>query len=352
MIAAEQAENVRMLRDSAAAVVPEDGSLGRIRALRFCLPGVDRAVWRRMAEMGWLGLLVPEGSGGAGLGMTEACALAETLAEGLVPEPLNLCASIAPHLPADVLDMVLAGDCIVLPAWQERADTLEAGTGTQMRAGRVSGRKLFIPMAASADLFLVAAGPTLGLVEAAAPGVRLETAQTQDGGHLGTLTLEQAPCRPVEGSLVAGLETAALMTAAALLGVMERSFAMTLDFLRTRKQFGRPIGSFQALQHRAADLKLQIALTRASVGSAAAVLDREADPGRRTAAVSRAKARAAQAALAVTSEAIQMHGGIGYTDEYDVGLYLRRAMVLANQFGSGRLHRARFAAAEPEVLDE
>ncbi len=348
----EQAENVRMLRDSAAAVAPEGGSLMRIRALRFELPGIDRAIWQQMAGMGWLGLLVPEEQGGAGLGMVEGCALAEVLAEGLLPEPLVPCASIASLLPADVLEWVLAGTRIALPAWQETVDTVQPGDGTRATAGRVSGRKLFIPMAAAADLFLVAAGPALMLVEAGAPGARLETAQTQDGGHFGTLTLDGAPCRPVEGNFADAIEAATLLTAAGLLGVMERSFALTLDYLRTRKQFGRAIGSFQALQHRAADLKLQIALTRASVEGAAALLDRDADPTRRRAAVSRAKARAAQAAILVTREAIQMHGGIGYTDEYDVGLYLRRAMVMANQFGSARLHRARFAATMPEVSDD
>ena len=345
----EQAENVRMLRDSAASVVPADG-LGRVRGLRFTVPGIDRAVWRRMAEMGWVGLLVPEAAGGSGLGLVEACALAEALAEGLVPEPLALVAAVAPLLPADLLGPVLAGACVVLPAWQERADTVGPGADTRIEGGRVWGRKVFVSMAGAADLFLVAAGGELAVVEA---GVgQLETVQTQDGGHYGILTLEGAECRPVAGGITGAIEVLTLLNAAALLGVMERSFAMTLEYLRTRKQFGRPIGSFQALQHRAADLQVQIALTRASVESAAASLDRDGDPGRRGAAVSRAKARAAAAGMLVTREAIQMHGGIGYTDEYDAGLYLRRAMVLANQFGSARLHRARFAALEPEVSDE
>lgn len=348
----EQAENVRMLRDSAAAIVPDGATLSRIRALRFTLPGIERGTWQQMADMGWLGLLVPEAAGGAGLGMTEACALAEVLAEGLVPEPLALAASIAPLLPDDVRNRVLAGECIVLPAWQERADVVVAGDDTVLAGGRVSGRKQFIPMAAAADLFLVATGGGLVLLEAGASGATLETVQTQDGGHLGTLTMDGAPCRPVDGTIADAIEAATLLAAAGLLGIMERSFALTLDYLRTRKQFGRPIGSFQALQHRAADLKLQIALTRASVESAAALLDREPDPSRRMSAVSRAKARAATAAILVTREAIQMHGGIGYTDEYDVGLYLRRAMVLANQFGSARLHRRRFALVTPEMADE
>lgn len=347
----EQAENVRMLRDSAAAVVPE-GGLARIRALRFGLPGIERATWRQMAEMGWLGLLVPEAAGGAGLGMVEACALAEALSAGLAPEPWAACAGIARLLPPDVLAPVLAGERIVLPAWQERADTVTPGEATVAASGRVSGRKLFVAMAGAADQFLVAAGSGLVLVDAGAAGVTLDVVQMQDGGHSGTLTLDGAPCRAVAGDMVDALEGGTLLAASGLLGLMERSFALTLDYLRTRKQFGRPIGSFQALQHRAADLLLQIALTRASVESAAMALDAGGPLDARRAAVSRAKARAADGAMLVTREAIQLHGGIGYTDEYDVGLYLRRAMVLAPQHGSARLHRARFAALTPEMHDE
>jgi alkylation response protein AidB-like acyl-CoA dehydrogenase len=129
--------------------------------------------------------------------------------------------------------------------------------------------------------------------------------------------------------------------------VAEQAFAMTLDYLRTRKQFGQPIGSFQALQHRAVDLRLQLALTRASIDAAAASLDGDAGPAQRQLAVSRAKARAADASLLVTRQAIQLHGAIGYTDEYDVGLYLRKAMTLANLYGSASQHRARYARLAP-----
>ena len=348
----EQDENVRLLRDSAAAVAPPGGGLGRVRALRFGLPGFDRAVWQQMAEMGWTGLRVPEAADGAGLGLVEACALMTELGGALLPEPLGPCMAIAPLLPADVLARVGDGSAVVLPAWQERADTLDPGTETVAEAGRVSGFKLFVPMGAGADLFLVAAQGGLVLVEAGAPGVSLGTAHTQDGGHYATLRLDGAPCRTVGGDLVDALDDAALLVAASLLGVMERAFALTLDYLRTRKQFGRAIGSFQALQHRAADLQVQVALTRASVEGAAAALDAGLAGSRRQAAVSRAKARAAEAAMRVTREAIQLHGGIGYTDEYDVGLYLRRAMVLAPQFGSARSHRARFAATSPEATDD
>ncbi len=345
-LSAERAENVAMLRDSAAAIVPVGRDLRRIRALRFKPPGFDPAVWRTLADMGWLGLRVSEEMGGSGLGMAEYCALAEALGGGLVPEPFISGIMAVSLLPRPAM---LDGSQIVLPAWQEAADTLQPGGETVLAGGRVSGTKLFVPMAAGADAFLVATQQGLALVDASAPGVTVELAATQDGGSYGTICFKDAPAEAVPGDPADAIEEATLATAASLLGIMENCFALTLDYMRTRKQFGKPIGSFQALQHRAADLKLQIALTRASVEAAAATLDSGASLQVRRVVVSRAKARAADAAMLVTRQSIQLHGGIGYTDEYDAGLYLRRVMVLANSFGSARLHRARFAALSPET---
>ena len=145
------------------------------------------------------------------------------------------------------------------------------------------------------------------------------------------------------------LDEAALVTAAYLLGGMERAFAMTLDYLRTRQQFGQIIGTFQALQHRRPILKMQIALTRASVEAAAATLDAGASGDARRAASRAPRRGRPRPPMLVTRQCIQLHGGIGYTDQYDVGLYLRKAMVLANQYGSATLHRRRFMATSPET---
>lgn len=339
---------VRMVRDSAGGIAPRGGDLTRIRALRFTGAGFDRAVWREMCALGWPGLAVPEEHGGSGLGMREFCALAEELGAALTPEPLIPCAMAAALLDDDRRAAVLAGDLVVIPAWQERANTLDTGGGTVMRDGRVSGRKMFVPMAGGADAFLVATDVGPILVSRTAPGVTLDIEQTQDGGNFGALSLADAPGDVGATWNEGALDAATLATAAYLLGVMEAAFALTLGYLGTRRQFGRVIGGFQALQHRAADLKVQIALTRASVESAASVFDTAADSAARQGAVSRAKARASEAAMLVTRQAIQLHGGIGYTDEYDVGLYLRKAMALSNLYGSAALHRARFAACVPE----
>jgi len=203
-------------------------------------------------------------------------------------------------------------------------------------------------MAAGADVLVVATRENTALVKVDTAGASLSVDFTQDGGHFGTLDLRNTVVDPLETSANEALEDAALATAAYLLGTMDRAFEIVLDYLKTRQQFGRPIGSFQALQHRAADLKIQIALTRASVESAASICDSTAPNVVRRAAVSRAKARASDAAMQVTRQAIQLHGGIGYTDEHDIGLFLRSAMVRCNQYGSAALHRARYAKLAPD----
>ena len=331
-------ESVRLIRDSAAGIAPRTGDLKRIRALRFADPGYDRAVWSEICAMGWPALLVPEEHGGVGLGLPEYVALAEEFGAALAPEPLVQAVLAASALRGPALDSLLSGERIILPAWQERANSLDPTGDTTIVDSGVTGRKMFIPMASGADAFLVTTRQGLALVDANAPGVTLTLERTQDGGNFGTLSLADTPCTPIPGTLA--LEEATLATAAMLLGVADRAFALTLDYLKTRQQFGRPIGAFQALQHRAADLKIQVALLRASVEAAAS------DPT--PSAISRAKARAAEAAMLVTRQAIQLHGGIGYTDEADIGLFLRRAMVLANLYGSATLHRARYAALTPD----
>ena len=345
----DRAESIRMIRDSAAAVAPQGGDTKRVRGLRFKDPGFDPAILRQMGEMGWIGLRVSEDQGGAGLGMGEACAIAEEMGRGLAPEPLvpaMLSARVlAAAGDASLLPGVLSGETYAPLAFQEKPDTLAA-------PGTTDGARIFIPMAKGAAQFLlpVREGGRLALRAQAATGADVSIERTQEGGNVGTL-------RPAPGAAIAddiggviedAIDEAALMTAAQILGLMDAAFALTLTYLKTRQQFGKIIGTFQALQHRAADLKVQIALTRASVEAAAAALDAGATGDARRAAVSRAKARAAESGMLVTRQCIQLHGGIGYTDEYDVGLYLRACMVLSNRFGSAALHRRRFMALAPE----
>ena len=346
-------EGVRMIRDSAAGIAPRSGDFRRMRALRFSEPGFDRAVFREMCQMGWLGLMLPEEAGGSGLGVREFCALTEELGASLVPEPLIGAAMAARLLPEAHLPDVLTGDRIVLPAWQEAPHSLDvAAGGSEAGNGKVSGTKLFIAMAAGADAFLVSAKGGLALVERSASGVHLELTQTQDGGNFGTLTMDDAPAEVFPGDAAEALETATMATSAYLLGCMDRVFGVTLEYLKTREQFGRKIGSFQALQHRSADLKIQVSLTRAVVEAAALTYDTATAPADRKAAVSRAKARASDAASVVTRGCIQLHGGIGYTDAADPGLFLRKMMVMAPAYGSAALHRSRFRELAPETDED
>jgi alkylation response protein AidB-like acyl-CoA dehydrogenase len=345
-------EHLQMLKDSAAAIAPRTGDLKRVRALRFTEPGFDRSTWREMCEMGWLGLRIPEDAGGSGLGSREFCGLAEELGAGLVPEPLIPAAMAAQLLPPDHLATVLGGDRVILPAWQEKPNSIEPIGETVLRNGRLNGRKMFVPMAAGADAFLVTVPGCLALVERDAPGVSLDIQQTQDGGNVATLILDAAPADAIEGDVSEALEHAIMASSAYLLGLMDRAFTMTLDYMKTREQFGRKIGSFQALQHRAVDMQIQIALTRASVASAAFALDTATTAAQRQAAVSRAKVRASDAAMAVTRACIQLHGGIGYTDAYDIGLFLRKAMVLSPLYGPPSVHRARFRVVAPAEQDD
>jgi alkylation response protein AidB-like acyl-CoA dehydrogenase len=338
------AQTREMLHDSALRLLAGEQGLPYARRWRFEAAGFDRARWRRFCEMGWPGLALSEEAGGTGLGPRETCVLMEVLGRALAPEPLVAAAMCVRLLTGHVLQDMLLGERIILPAWQEAPQGLDWRGSTQLRDGRVTGRKLFIAQAASADAFVVTTPQGAALVEVRAAGVNLSLQSTHDGGAIGALVLESAPAVPLAGDVALAFDTAALAQAAYLQGVAAASLEATLDYLRTRKQFGRAIGSFQTLQHRAVDLHIQLALTRATVAAAASTLAAGADATTCALAVSRAKSRASEAALRITREAIQMHGAIGYTDEFDIGLYLRKAMAVAPQFGSADAHRARFAA--------
>jgi alkylation response protein AidB-like acyl-CoA dehydrogenase len=348
----DRSESLRMIRDSAAGLAPRTGDLRRVRALRWTEPGFDRGVWRQMCEMGWPGLLVSEEHGGSGLGVQEFCALTEELGASLVPEPLIPAAFAAMLLTGDHLGPVLSGERIVLPAWQENPRSIALVGDSVWKDGRLDGRKMFVAFADGADALLVTVRDGLALVERDAPGVHVVSTQAQDGGNFATITFDGAPAEFIAGDASEALEVTALATSAYLLGAMDRVFGITLEYLKTREQFGRKIGTFQALQHRSADLKIQLELTRATVAAAARTMDGSSDRRTRQAAVSRAKARACDAASIMTRGCIQLHGGIGYTDAADPGLFLRKMMVLAPMFGSAALHRARYQAVAPDLDEE
>jgi 3-oxochol-4-en-24-oyl-CoA dehydrogenase len=213
---------------------------------------------------------------------------------------------------------------------------------------RLTGQKIFV-CADGADGFLVSAmgrdGPVLGLVARDAPGFSLTTIQTVEGRGLSTLSLADTPAdlvesHPSSSNVVDALHHLALFALAAeLLGVMEKAQEITFDYMRVRKQFGKPIGSFQALQHQAVNTYIRTETTRSLVFQVAA--NNQAHCIDRALGIA-TKAKASEDAMVVTEACIQLHGAIGFTDEHDIGLYLKRAMLLSSLFGNAAAQRRRY----------
>jgi alkylation response protein AidB-like acyl-CoA dehydrogenase len=348
-----------LLRDSAAKFV---GTAGPKIARKFRDSDHSFAPQRlrEAAELGWLGILVPESAGGLGLGLTELALVLEQAGRGLVCEPIGLAAIAAAALgqqpkPHPILAQVLSGETLVVPALQERAhgddplspSTEAVGTGTSLQ---LTGQKMFV-CADGADGFLVSAsgrdGLVLCFVARDALGCTLQPAETVDGRRLATLYLDQTPADLVSPhasarDAVDALYNLALVALSAeLLGVMEEAQRITLDYLRIRKQFGKLIGSFQALQHQAANIYLRTEAVRSLIFQVAANNEsHRIDPAMAAAA----KAKASEDALFVTEACIQLHGAIGFTDEHDIGLYLKRAMLLSSLMGNAAAQRRRYVA--------
>lgn len=329
----ERAERLRMIDESAGAALRGDRE--RARGLRYVQPGFDRARWQEFADLGWLALRVAEADGGLGLGMAELCAIARHMGRELVPEPILAAAVIAPLLPAAERDRVLAGSRIVLPAFAAFAPA-----ASQALIGATHEP---VVLGAGADAFLVAQGNGASLIDRAALG-KLAVHATQDGGHIVDVHSPAAAGSPIDVDLAPAREEAALALSGYLLGLSEAAFELTREYMLDRRQFDKPIGAFQALQHKMVDLYLELALLRAAVGAAASAFDDGEDAVTCARMVSLAKARASKAAAAITQSAIQLHGGIGYTDEADIGLYLRKVMTLGGLLGTERFHRDRALA--------
>lgn len=340
----ESDEQIRLIRESAAAV-SDRTNLARVRALRFTSPGFDPGVYAKMIEQGWIGLALPEEEGGAGFGIAEYAALCEELGAGLVPEPFIHSDMALRLVGSRYRSEIIDGSLIALPALEENeevaADYYEQ---TVIHDGKVTGEKKFVYMAGGANAFVVSSKDGLCLVRSDAPGVHVTTHYTQDGVHFGTVKFKSSPADLLQADFDEAFDIAALGIASYLLGVIEASLAMTKEYLSVRKQFGVAISSFQALRHKIVDLSVQAALTRASIDNTISVVSGGyTSQEQRTLAVSRAKIRASDTAMLVTRQCVQMHGAIGFTDEADIGLYLRKAMVMVSQFGSTKFHRRRYA---------
>lgn len=337
-------ENIRMLSASASAVVPVGGSFDRIRAARFHYPGFSRDTWMAVAEMGWLRVRLREEAGGLALGVREAMALSRIFGAGLVPEPflsslfaLSLMEAAAA---GSGIGAVVEGETIVAPAWQSAPNSLDPAGGVSVKDGRLHGTK--VAVAAGADIFAVTTSAGLALVPCDADGLTIKRVPMHDGTFREELHFDAVPCEIHICETAQGcLYEAMLLHAGFLQGTAERAFEMTLEHLRLRTQFDASIGSFQALQHRATEIKVQLELSRAAIDAAAAAFDR----GRTEQflmAILRARSRAGGLARLMAREAVQMHGAIGYTDAADIGLFVRKLMVEAGQFAPEYQLRSQF----------
>lgn len=341
-------EDLSMIVESTRAVVPGDGSLDRIRGLRFAAPGYDPEMMRTVAEAGWPLLRIAEDHGGLGFGAAAWCTLMQVLGAGLVPEPVLSTILGCALLQDAVPEAVLTGDATLVTAWQDHPNSLIWAGGAQ--AGHLDATKVHVPGAAAADFFAVATGAGVAVVPRDAPGLSVALEETLDGGLKGAVSFAKTPAvfRP-NPDIARLLDEATLAQASYLLGLMERAFGITLDYLKVREQFDRPIGSFQALQHRATDIRVKLDLLRAALMASAGRIDRGQEDIARQRDVSRCKRRASELALHVAGEVVQMHGAMGITDEADIGLFVRKAMAEANHFGSARVHRMRLAQLLGEV---
>ena len=359
-------EDVAAFRASARSLLAGASTSARLRALRDAQPGFERTSWRRFAEAGWFAVLAPEAQGGLGLSLPHAAAIVEEVGRALLPEPIvaglqsmaTLCALPAGSLRDELIARAAAGELIIGCAWQEQPGEIDSGVSaaTSTSEGErelLDGSKQWVVPGSGADGWLISAasadGATLHWVPAGTPGVQCDAVSRIDGSTMATLTLRgvvvPAARRLAIGdaarqALARGHDVARLLQAAELLGIARQAFETTLDYLKTRQQFGKPIGSNQALQHRMVDALLQLELAAAGLGEA---LQAPTDDAAALAlAASRAKARCAHAALHIGRLAVQFHGAMGYTDECDVGLYLKRALHLSAWLGNAAVHRLRY----------
>jgi len=359
-------ETLSMISRAAANFARPDAQ--RRREIRNSSDGLDRAIWSDMAGQGWLGVLVPEAAGGIGLGVEAAARISERIGYACFTEPFvdvavlaARCVALCPDSSdrSRLLDSICSSASLVALAWQGSSGSLSPGDAAVNAVVngdhvRLEGEARFV-VPSSAETFIVSAliDGKLGLVAVSAGtrGLSIDHEKTADGCTSARLAFAGVTIPSSQILLLSGAETlvataleeSTLCTAAELLGLIDRSIEITQSYLGARKQFGQSIGSFQVLQHRMVDIWMQKELTRAALMSALKVFAREgASIDERRAAASSAKARASQAALFVAGQALQMHGAIGFSDEYELGIYVNRSLVLAARYGNAALHRRRY----------
>lgn len=365
-------EDQLMFRDAAKRFAAERAPVAQLRKLRDDNDpvGFSRELWKEMADMGWAGVLVPEEHGGVGFGFVGAGLIATEIGRNLSVTPLLSSSVLAVTAlvrggsqaqKETLLPAIASGELLIALATDESARHSPHHIATRVSGKyKLSGRKLHVLDGHVADRLIVSArtsgdneardGITLFLVSAKAAGVSITRSSMVDSHNSATVELRDVAVTDADiigtlghgaDVLDAALDAGRAVLAAELLGIAEESFEQTLVYLRERDQFGVKIGTFQALQHRAAHLFCEIELVRSVVlRSLQALDDREANAA---SLVCLAKAKASDVARIATNEAVQMHGGIGMTDEFDIGFFMKRARAAAETFGDQYYHTDRFA---------
>jgi alkylation response protein AidB-like acyl-CoA dehydrogenase len=363
-------EEQSMLRDSARGLIGDKAPVSHLRQLRDSkdATGFSCDLWRAFAEMGFSGLLVPETFGGSGLGYVEAGVVMEEIGRTLMPSPFLSTAVVAASAlsrggsaaqKAEHLPKISAGELLAALAIDEGAKHRPLKTKMQaVRSGngfRLNGDKAFVVDGHTADLLIVAArtaggagerdGLTLFLVDPKTKGIATERTAMVDSHNAARIIFDnvQVNADGVLGEVDQGfallegvLNIGRGAVASEMVGLSEEVFSRTVSYLRERKQFGKAIGEFQALQHRAARLYIDIEITRAGVLKALQTLDGNFENA--AAAVAVAKARAGTTATLAVQEGVQMHGGMGMTDQFDIGFFMKRARVCQELFGDSNFH--------------
>jgi len=370
-------EEQSMLRDSARGFINEKAPVAHLRKMRDDrdATGFSRDLWKGFAEMGFAGLLVPENFGGSGLGTVEAGIVLEEIGRNLMPSPFLSTAVLAASAlvrggnaeqQAAYLPKIADGSLIATLAVDEGAKHKPLSIAMQaVRAGngfKLNGAKALVVDGHVADLLIVAArtsgsagergGLTLFLVDPKAKGVAIERTVMVDAHNAARITFDnvEVSADAVLGEVDQGGELLDAVlnigrgaVASEMVGLSEEVFNRTVTYLKERKQFGKLIGEFQALQHRAAQLYIDIEISRAATLKALQTLDQDAAKADHAVAV--AKAHAGTTATRAVQEGVQMHGGMGMTDQFDIGLFMKRARVCQELFGDNNFHAERLAEA-------
>lgn len=368
-------EDQKMIKKTARDFVKKELPIERMRKMRESELGYDKAVWQQMGELGWLGIALPESVGGFGGGFVDASLIIEQFGATLVSEPYVASTVLAGQTLLSAgseaqherwLSPMVAGETSLALAYAEAESRFDVGCiGTRaVKAGdgyALKGAKIWVDNGHAADQIIVSArtsgaagdvsGLSLFVVEPADAGFSRKTVKTMDGRRAGMLTFDcKLPADRLlgeEGAAGPLLELAMDLGAAAACsegyGVMKTSLAMTIEYLKTREQFGTKIGTFQALQHRAVDMFIETELAH-SMAIMSAIKVAETDVAERQRAISASKAQLSVSGKQVTQQAIQLHGGIGVTEEHDIGLYFKRMQVLASLFGDEQHHVERYAS--------